>query len=72
MRDKFFFYKEQALKVKEKLQQSDKDKRVVSFNWLSDDLKKRTAPSDRFNRVPFFVSNRPGSTNRFKRTSKIQ
>ena len=39
-----FFYKEQALKVKEKLQQSDKDKRVVSFNWLSDDLKKRTAP----------------------------
>lgn len=39
-----FFYKEQALKVKEKLQQSDKDKRVVSFNWLSEDLKKRTAP----------------------------
>ena len=39
-----FFYKEQALKVKEKLQQSDKDKRVVSFNWLSSDIKKRTAP----------------------------
>ena len=39
-----FFYKEQALKVKEKLQQGDKDKRVVSFNWLSEDLKKRTAP----------------------------
>jgi hypothetical protein len=39
-----FFYKEQAIKVKEKLQNSDKDKRVVSFNWLSSDIKKRKAP----------------------------
>ena len=49
-----FFYKEQALKVKEKLLKSDKDaegfardntaKRVVSFNWLSEDLQKRKAP----------------------------